>query len=115
MTQSSVQAASPDPQSRAEAPCGQSEISIAPHHLSTLRVRPTEPLRRLRAAETLNSFVSRHLVAKALAKCGLSRGTFATSKPPRCRTPGHSGARLPHGSFEWPYVGFLVLLAARAD
>jgi hypothetical protein len=56
MTQSSVQAASPDPQSRAEAPCDQSEISIAPHQLSTLRVRPTEPLRRLRAAETLNSF-----------------------------------------------------------
>ena len=59
-------------------------------------------------------FMSQRSVAEALTKCSLPHGIFATSKSPKYPAPGRSGARVPHGSFEWPYATFLFRSAAQA-
>ena len=70
--------------------------------------------------------------AKVLAKGGFPHGSFAKPKPLKCLMPiglrrrtfaylriSHSSgwfgcSALPHGTFGWPYAGFLFLSAAQA-
>jgi hypothetical protein len=75
---------------------------------------PGRRLIKFRYSIRSSKFVSQRSIAKTLAKCGISHGTFATSKPLECPTSGQSGSRLPHGSFERSYAGFLFLSAAQA-